>query len=393
MAWNLHNEPFLRDQDVLKQFKIRASAGLTGNQNYDTNEVLATYLYYTGATYHGQTGAYLSKMPNPALKWEQRMDYNVGADITVHRATIAFDYYNSVTENLLTDVAIPTSTGFDTVKDNLGKVRNRGIEAKLSYTLWQGKQGFFNLFGSIAYNKNIIINLSESLKAYNEKMMAQAQDKSNSTPVLIYQDGMPMNAIWAVPSLGIDPTTGQEIYVRKDGTLTYEYDAQDQVVAGISDPKYRGNFGFAAEYKGFGLSATCTFLGGGQRYNTTLVNKVENVDIHYNVDRRVLYGRWQTPGQNAMFKKLGSYTDENGKQHDEKTRATTRFVQDNNELTFSSLSLYYEFNPRLISKIRLKRLKLAFYMNNIATLSSIRIERGTTYPFARSMSFQLTGTF
>ena len=74
-------------------------------------------------------------------------------------------------------------------------------------------------------------------------------------------------------------------------------------------------------------------------------------------------------------------------------RATTRFVQDNNELTFSSLSLYYEFNPRLISKIRLKRLKLAFYMNNIATLSSIRIERGTTYPFARSMSFQLTGTF
>ena len=90
---------------------------------------------------------------------------------------------------------------------------------------------------------------------------------------------------------------------------------------------------------------------------------------------------------------IGYYTDENGKQHDEKTRATTRFVQDNNELTFSSLSLYYEFNPRLISKIRLKRLKLAFYMNNIATLSSIRIERGTTYPFARSMSLQLTGTF
>ena len=108
VAWNLHNEPFLRDQDVLKQFKIRASAGLTGNQNYDTNEVLATYLYYTGATYHGQTGAYLSKMPNPALKWEQRMDYNVGADITVHRATIAFDYYNSVTENMLTDVVFQT---------------------------------------------------------------------------------------------------------------------------------------------------------------------------------------------------------------------------------------------------------------------------------------------
>ena len=94
-----------------------------------------------------------------------------------------------------------------------------------------------------------------------------------------------------------------------------------------------------------------------------------------------------------MFKKLGSYTDADGNQHDEKTRATTRFVQDNNELTFSSLNVYYEFNPRLISKIRLKRLRLSFYMNNIGTLSSIRIERGTAYPFARSMSFQLTGTF
>lgn len=393
VAWNLHNEAFMRDQNVIKQFKIRATAGLTGNQNYNTNEAVATYLYYTDATYHGQTGSYLSKMPNPALKWEQRMEYNVGADIAIHRATIAFDYYNAVTENMLTNVAIPTSTGFDEVKDNLGKVRNRGIEAKLSYTLWQGKQGYFNVFGNIVYNKNTIISLSESLKAYNEKMLAQAQDKGNSTPVLIYQDGMPMNAIWAVPSLGIDPTTGQEIYVKKDGTLTYEYDSSDMIVAGVSDPKYNGNFGFAFEYKGIGLSATCTFLGGGQRYNQTLVNKVENIDIHYNVDRRVLYGRWQYPGQNSMFKKLGSYTDADGNQHDEKTRATTRFVQDNNELTFSSLNVYYEFNPRLISKIRLKRLRLSFYMNNIGTLSSIRIERGTAYPFARSMSFQLTGTF
>lgn len=393
VAWNLHNEAFLRNQNLLKQLKIRATAGLTGNQNYNTNEAVATYLYYTGDTYHGQTGAYLSKMPNPALKWEQRMEYNVGADIMIHRATIAFDYYNAVTENMLTNVAIPTSTGFDTVKDNLGKVRNRGIEAKLSYTLWQGKQGFFNLFGAIAYNKNTIISLSESLRAYNERMLAQAQNKSNSAPVLIYRDGMPMNAIWAVPSLGIDPTTGQEIYVRRDGTLTYEYNSSDMVAAGVSDPKYNGNFGFSFEYKGIGVSATCTFLGGGQRYNETLVNKVENVDIRYNVDRRVLYGRWQFPGQNTMFKKLGSYTDEDGNLHDEKTRPTTRFVQNNNELTFSSVNLYYEFNPRTISKLRLKRLRLSFYMNNIATFSSIRIERGTLYPFARTLSFQLSGTF
>ena len=391
-SWVVSHENWLRDAAWLDLLKLRASYGETGNSSIGSYLYLDSYSF--ASKYHNKVTAIPVRKANPYLGWETANMTGVGLDASfLGRIDLTLDFYNIINSELLLNVPLSPSTGFFDQTANAGKVRNRGIEAKLSYTLWQGKQGFFSLFGSIAYNKNTIISLSESLKTYNEKMMAQAQDKGNSTPVLIYQDGMPMNAIWAVPSLGIDPTTGQEIYVRKDGSLTYEYDAQDQVVAGISDPKYRGNFGFAAEYKGFGLSATCTFLGGGQRYNTTLVNKVENVDIHYNVDRRVLYGRWQTPGQNAMFKKLGSYTDENGKQHDEKTRATTRFVQDNDELTFSSLSLYYEFNPRLISKIRLKRLKLAFYMNNIATLSSIRIERGTTYPFARSMSFQLTGTF
>ena len=193
-----------------------------------------------------------------------------------------------------------------------------------------------------------------------------------------------MNSIWAVPSAGIDPMTGNEIYIKKDGTLTYDYDYNDSVVAGNSQPTYRGNFGFTAEYKGIGLSTTWTFLGGCQMYNYTLVNQVENVDINYNVDRRVLLGRWQTPGQVAQFKRL----DDN-----ESTRPTTRFVQDRRELNIASISCYYEFPRKLISKLRMERLRLSFYANNVATFSSIKIERGLTYPFARTMSVSLTATF
>ena len=129
-------------------------------------------------------------------------------------------------------------------------------------------------------------------------------------------------------------------------------------------------------------------------YNYTLVERVENIDINYNVDRRVLLGRWQKPGDITQFKRLTStYNDENGKTQNEVTRATTRFVQDRSELSFSSLSVYYEMPKKLIQPLKMERMRLQFYMNDIAQWSSIKIERGLSYPFARNMSFSLTATF
>ena len=225
--------------------------------------------------------------------------------------------------------------------------------------------------------------MPESMRAYNEKMMKQAEDNNTSAPVLMYQDGLSMKTIWAVPSAGIDPQTGQEIYIKKDGTYTYTYSANDMVAAGNSDPKYRGTGGFTAEYKGIGLSATISYLAGCQMYNSTLVSRVENANIAYNVDRRLLIGRWTTPGQVTPYKKFNSETT---------TRATTRFVQDRRELSLSSISAYYEFPSSIYRKLSMQRLRLSFYLNDIATFSSIKIERGLTYPFARNMSFSLTAT-
>ena len=387
IGWNLHNEAILKGVGWIKQLKLRASIGLTGNQNFDTNAAIATYNYYTGIVYGGLagkfTGAYLASMPNSQLKWEQKKDHNIGIDMRVAGLSLSVDYYSADTKNMLTDVTIPTSTGFAIVKDNLGLVRNSGVEAKANYTIWQGKEGFVNVYGTFAYNRNKIIRLSESMRAYNEKMMKQAEDNNTSAPVLMYQDGLSMKTIWAVPSAGIDPQTGQEIYIKKDGTYTYTYSANDMVAAGNSDPKYRGTGGFTAEYKGIGLSATISYLAGCQMYNSTLVSRVENANIAYNVDRRLLIGRWTTPGQVTPYKKFNSETT---------TRATTRFVQDRRELSLSSISAYYEFPSSIYKKLSMQRLRLSFYLNDIATFSSIKIERGLNYPFARNMSFSLTAT-
>ncbi|MBP3290133.1 MAG: SusC/RagA family TonB-linked outer membrane protein, partial [Alistipes sp.] len=391
-GWNLHNEAFLKDVEWFKQFKIRGSLGLTGNQNFSTNAAVATYKYYTGVNYQGQTGAYLAQLANSLLRWEQKMDYNVGVDMRLQNLGLSFDYYISDTENMLTDMTIPTSTGFSTVKDNLGKVRNKGFEIKANYTVWQSEKGFVNIFGTLVHNQNEIIRLSESMKSYNDSMLEMAEKQGSSAPVLMYQDGLSMNTIWAVPSAGIDPQTGNELYIKKDGTLTYTYDSTDMIAAGDSDPKYRGNFGFTAEYKGFGLSATFSFLTDCQMYNYTLVDRVENIDVNYNVDRRVLLGRWHNPGDVTSFKRLGmTYVD--GKEVPVTTLATTRFVQERSELSLGTVSLYYEFPRKLIEPLHMERLRLQFYMNDVAQWSSIKIERGLTYPFARTMSFSLTATF
>ncbi|MBQ9223367.1 MAG: SusC/RagA family TonB-linked outer membrane protein [Prevotella sp.] len=384
LGWNVHNEPFLKNAAWLQQFKIRSSIGLTGNQNFSTNEAIATYRYFAGVIYEGQMGAYLNTMPNSLLMWEQKKDYNLGFDLKAFGLSLSFDIYRADTKNMLTNVTIPTSTGFSSVKDNLGLVRNSGVEIKANYTPFSSKNGFLSVYGSFVYTKNKIITLSESMREYNARMMALAAENTQSAPVLMYQDGLSMNTIWAVPSAGIDPQSGNELYIKKDGTLTYAYDSSDMIAAGDATPKYRGNAGFTAEYKGFGLTATLTYLAGGQMYNSTLVSRVEDADIRYNVDRRVLTGRWQTPGQVTQYKRYNANSV---------TRATTRFVQDRNELSLSSISAYYEFPKSIYSKLYMQRLRFAAYLNDVATFSSIKVERGTSYPFARTLSFSLSATF
>lgn len=388
LGWNVHNEAFMQNQKFIEELKIRASLGVTGNQNFSTNSAIATYQYYTGVNYQNQTGAYLMRMPNPLLRWEQKKEYNVGVDLRTKRFSLSADVYSTDTKNMLTDVSILTSTGFGSVKDNLGLVRNSGFELQGNVTVWRNYNGSVNLYGSIAYNKNKIIRLSQSMKDYNDAVKKAAAAVGNSTPVLIYEDGQSMNTIWAVPSAGIDPMTGEEIYIKKDGSLTYTYDFNDMIACGVSDPKYRGTFGFTAEYKGIGLSATFSYLGGGQMYNSTLVSRVENVDAAYNVDRRVLLGRWNTPGQVTQFKRYNGVNNTPSY-----TRPTTRFVQDQNELNLASASVYYEFPKRIASAMHMQRLRVTFYMNDIFTVSSIKIERGLNYPFARYMSLAINATF
>lgn len=158
-------------------------------------------------------------------------------------------------------------------------------------------------------------------------------------------------------------------------------------------PKVQGTFGFNAEYRGFSVNSSFYFQVGGDYYNSTLVNKIENADWQYNMDRRVYTDRWR-PAPDGEFSKSAKYKTFSTANGQQMTRPTSRFVQKKNELQMTSLNLSYDFrNHAFIQNSFLERLKVSFYWNDVFRLSTVKTERGTEYPFARNFSFRVQATF
>ncbi len=382
IGWNLHNENFMKGLKIFNELRLRASTGYTGSQNANPSESLATYRYYLQNAYaNNGNGANLIALANPDLKWQRRQDHNFGTNISIlNRISLTFDYYISTTDGLLTSVTLPPSSGFSSYRANLGVAENRGFDFRSSVRILNdpATRSSLNLILAVSHNKNILKEVSNSLAAYNSTQDAIVTNR----PRVRFIEGQSMNAIWAVPSLGIDPGTGREVYRKLDGTTTFEYDPRDQVVAGDNTPKYQGNAGFSWLYRGFQLSAMVRYEFGGQIYNQTLVDKVENANVRLgNVDRRVLTQRWRAPGDISFFKDIASTTT---------TQASTRFVEDYNRTSLATVNMSYDFDRlSFVKKAGFSRMRLGFQTNEVVEWSSVGIERGTSYPFARRYSFSL----
>ena len=155
---------------------------------------------------------------------------------------------------------------------------------------------------------------------------------------------------------------------------------------GNTEPDAEGAFGFNLRWKNFSLFTSFLYMWGRQKYNQTLIDYVENVDLmSSNADRRVMLMRWKQPGDVTSLKSIadGQYT----------TRPTSRFVQNENVLQFNSLSLSYDFNPNLIKKAGMGMLRLTASMEDVGYWSSIRQERGLSYPYSHIFNFTINVTF
>ncbi len=398
-GWNIHNEKFMDNTEWLDMLKVRGSYGYSGKQNFSAYQAIATYQFFDTDIYKNTVGAYLLAMHNPDLKWELTKDQSFGFDMSVldNRLDFTFDYYIKDTENLLTPITSVTSIGFDTYIENLGKTENKGYEIRANYRVIKSSQKdiYLSVFGSVAKNYNILVELNESLRSHNESTLEEydieysyQETPDLMIPKVLYQEGVSFDAIWAVPSLGIDPTTGEEVFVKRDGTFTNDWNSNDLRPMGNSQPKYRGTFGVNLDYKGFTLNANFSYKLGGQYYNQTLADYVEGADIEYNVDKRVFTDRWNSEDKgDAKFLEIEQFPSY--------TRATSRFIQDLNELNMTSLNVGYDFrNCAFIRNSKsLERLRVSFAANELLRFSTVKTERGIYYPYAKSFIFTLQATF
>lgn len=384
IGWNIHNEAFFKGSKVVNRLKLRGSAGITGSQNFSAYQSLSTYQYYTDDRYFNWNGAYLLGLGNKDLQWQQAMKYNIGVDAEFlnSRLRLTGDYYIENTNDLISSVNLPASNGFDSYIANIGRMRNKGFEIKATgYVMSRPQQGFFwSVSAALIQNRNRVLETSQAMKDAQRKLQ-----NDTGAPQTLYVEGYSSNAIWVVPSLGIDPSTGKELYLGKDGLPTYVWRGKDVVAVGSTDPKYRGNFSTMVRYKSLSMNAVFGYRFGGQQYNQTLIDKVETTSYKYNVDQRVYDSRWQQPGDQAAFKGLLVNSP---------TFKTSRFVQDENTITCQNINLQYDLRSKyLLKNMGMEALSFSASMADAFYISTVRQERGTSYPFSRQFSLSINATF
>lgn len=385
--WDLKRENFLKECETISYFTLRASYGVTGTQGfapyqsqelYSYNNLLMPYLASPG------TGVEIVGMPNDKLKWQQTDTWNVGIALGLFkdRISISADLYRKITKNSLTNITLAPSSGFNTYPENLGTLENKGVEFNIAFIPYRNnaKQAYWTLSINGSHNEDKLKKISQAMKYMNE---VNAQN-TTSVPLPRYEEGESINRIWVVQSLGIDPATGEEIFFKRNGEMTTEWDPVDIVPFGLSEPKLQGNINSAFAYRGFGVNLSFSYKFGGEIYNATLVDKIENANLMYNADKRAMDLRWKKSGDVARYKRMNS--SEAGSE----TKASSRFIMDENTFTMSTLSFSYRLDQatsKFLHRANISSFTLGFNMEDIFYVSSIKRERGLDYPFARQFAF------
>lgn len=385
IAWNIHNEKFIQNNfSGVSMLKLRASIGNPGNQNFDSFMTYTSYKYdFNSFNYFGMS-AFMNSLGNPDLKWQTTIDKNIGFDLSIlnNRLSINADYYHKVTDPLLISINTPSSTGSESSTTNLGKQISQGFSATaVGYIIFRPEERF-----TWSVRANVRTETSE-LNGIGNKLYALNKYGQNNKSLVRYYDGANVNDLWTVESGGIDPATGREIFIKKDGTVTYDYSYDDEKIMGNSRPKLEGILGTAIKYKGFSADVNFRYRIGADVFNEAVYTKVENIPtgrLDKNQDRRAVAERWQKPGDIAQYKDIASSVS---------TPMSSRFIQKENILSLESFRLGYEFPFEKVEKWGLSSLKIDAYMTDVFRISTIKSERGTYYPFARSFQLSLSVNF
>lgn len=255
-GWNIHNEEFAKKLGWINTLRLRGSYGYTGSVKFSSYQAVTTYKYNSDYLSYTGVGAIPIGMANPDLKWQTTKKLNVGITSSLFgdRLNVNFDVYNEKTTDMLIDRSLPPSSGTTSVKANLGSQTSNGIEFSLWGKIIKTRDWEWSLSVNGLHSKTTINNISDAMKRMNEQNASGFTSSDGSTniasssPLFQYREGESPSAIYAVRSAGIDPATGNEIFIKKDGSYTYKYDSKDQVSCGDTNPTLQGSISSMLQY-------------------------------------------------------------------------------------------------------------------------------------------------
>lgn len=255
-GWRISEEDFFTKNDVLTDLKIRASYGVTGDQEIGDFQYIS---FYTPVTYNGQAGLGPRNLADPDLKWQTNTMLNIGFDYELWSGKLSgsFEYYNGDKTDLLSEDIIPGVTGFGTITRNYGDVKNSGIEFYADYIAIDHDALTWNIGFNISWQHNEIVELS------TDSVLLSAFTDLSSTHILA--EGQSVGTFWGVKFTGVDPETGDPIYedINGDGII----DDDDAQIIGSALPDAFGGINTTLNYKQWDFSLSSSFSIGNEVYN------------------------------------------------------------------------------------------------------------------------------
>ena len=390
-GWVVSNETFVKEHlPFINEMRFRYSFGVTGNMFVSPEKSLEVFNRNSSSTYLGGIAWTLSQFANSDLEQQNTYQHNAGLDVGLFnsRVSISLNYYNFLTNNTLTDMNLPISHGFDRVAGNVGKIRNEGLDGNVRVGLYRNteKKIDWTLNASFSKRKNVVVKLSEGFK---ERISMHNKGMSTNTDLVRYQEGRSLEAIYGLRTVGVDPTSGQRVFLKKDGlTTTLEQNADDLVYLGDRQPKLNGTFSTSFFYGGFNMTIGFGVKWGGKSVNQTEMTKGENASLTYNLDRRMTKYSWKQVGDQARYKnKYGDYGNLS-------TYICDAFIHKDNVFSCNNINLSYTFSQDWFKRAtRLQSLSISASLSDIFYFSTIKRERGTSYPFSINPNFSISCTF
>ena len=362
-GWNINREKWFKS-DWVDVLKLRASYGSVGNIPYSKYPQYG--LYSVSSNYNGIPAILISQVGNKDLTWEQTYTAGVGIDANFfnNRLRFVFDYYNKYTSNILYQVPVSGLTGITSRWQNVGEMRNSGIEITIGGDIIRTKDWLWSLDLNMGYNKNKL----EKLYGDDPNMMIIGGG-GNDTSIAgaaekVLKVGYSTDRYYLREWAGVDPKNGAPLWYKNDGSgeTTSNYSEAKQVMTEATSPKLFGGFNTSLTWKNIDLNASFGFSLGGKIYNYS--RQEYDSDGAY-TDRNQMklidgWSRWEKEGDIATHP-AASYGNKSNS-----NKASTRYLEDGDYLKLRSLSIGYNLD---LSKYYIQNMRIYFTAENVFTLT------------------------